>query len=772
MYASVNRNDRLLPRIRILDMSKQIAEFPGAGAVGPEDYYLVQQGPIDTPLTRITHEDMTFPLVRKDTLGKANGTAELGSDARLKSSQVPTGLTAGLTIVDEWNASTNTPTLASGVGTDGDLYIVTTAGTTTLDGESVWFNRDQLFFANGAWHRSPAIADPLTLPEATIDELTSTIVNAGTAIVAGGTTTSSIIPNFVKTWQDPDGNAAGGITDTGRFVWETVELAGDVMIRPKLVPGYSDVWEDKAGNVAVGIRDTGELEVDTAIIAGSTRRARSLIIGNVETWEDGDGNVAGLVDETGSLEFYSARITNLTVTNLVSGESSGSVSQLTPDVENLAMDPQGNVASVLDLAGITDLVPRHNIITRGQLQTARPTLLHSTTPPVTAPDASLASGTTIATLWSFRLPFDYVRVVFGLQVSSPTTVSFAIAPTARPNDGVNPLDGADDPVAFMDGLFNNTGAHELEPWNQNTGSTNSILLNQSSETQVWAMTYSDWAQCSSLPRSDGGQYPLLMVRAYLTGTPYAAAIVGTNVFGLTPTVYNYGREWAGYTASGDYVSSTGGFPSSGTSFGSRWAPLFIQTYSRQFGFQVFGCGDSNMAGTGDVSLLGFYRRSCLIAGRRAAVISANFNQPGSSPGIFMPNVTRILDAVRPSGVVTFPFSYNAAATEANLNLYWAQALAQAHHLMKLGGVPFWIGYPPRDGATADEDAVRKVGLSRFPAMAASGMRAIDPSVFVDAGGSPSTWVSGMTLDGTHFSPRGHAAVSSLLAPSMTEAFGL
>lgn len=44
-------------------MSKQIAEFPDAGAVGPEDYYIVQQGDVGTPLTRITHEDMTFLLV-------------------------------------------------------------------------------------------------------------------------------------------------------------------------------------------------------------------------------------------------------------------------------------------------------------------------------------------------------------------------------------------------------------------------------------------------------------------------------------------------------------------------------------------------------------------------------------------------------------------------------------------------------------------------------------------------------------------------------------
>ena len=37
-----------------------------------------------------------------------------------------------------WNASTNTPTLASGVGTQGDYYVVSVAGSTNLDGITNW----------------------------------------------------------------------------------------------------------------------------------------------------------------------------------------------------------------------------------------------------------------------------------------------------------------------------------------------------------------------------------------------------------------------------------------------------------------------------------------------------------------------------------------------------------------------------------------------------------------------------------------------------------
>ena len=37
-----------------------------------------------------------------------------------------------------WNANTNTPTLTSGVGTKGDYYVVSVAGTTDLDGNDFW----------------------------------------------------------------------------------------------------------------------------------------------------------------------------------------------------------------------------------------------------------------------------------------------------------------------------------------------------------------------------------------------------------------------------------------------------------------------------------------------------------------------------------------------------------------------------------------------------------------------------------------------------------
>jgi hypothetical protein len=58
-----------------------------------------------------------------------------------------------------WNASTNTPALASGVGTKGDYYVVSVAGATNLDGITNWGVGDWATFNGSVWQRVEGGAD-------------------------------------------------------------------------------------------------------------------------------------------------------------------------------------------------------------------------------------------------------------------------------------------------------------------------------------------------------------------------------------------------------------------------------------------------------------------------------------------------------------------------------------------------------------------------------------------------------------------------------------
>lgn len=72
----------------------------------------------------------------KNRRGVANGYASLGADGLVPSSQLP----ASGSYKGNWNASTNTPTITAGVGTNGDEYTVSVAGTQSVTGSSTAFS--------------------------------------------------------------------------------------------------------------------------------------------------------------------------------------------------------------------------------------------------------------------------------------------------------------------------------------------------------------------------------------------------------------------------------------------------------------------------------------------------------------------------------------------------------------------------------------------------------------------------------------------------------
>jgi len=63
------------------------------------------------------------------------------------------GLIGGSIYKGTWNASTNTPTLTSSVGTSGNYYIVSVAGSTNLNGITDWQVGDWAIFQGSVWQK-------------------------------------------------------------------------------------------------------------------------------------------------------------------------------------------------------------------------------------------------------------------------------------------------------------------------------------------------------------------------------------------------------------------------------------------------------------------------------------------------------------------------------------------------------------------------------------------------------------------------------------------
>ena len=89
--------------------------------------------------------------------GQPSGYPSLDTSGFIPISQLPASVQGALTYYGSWNASINTPTLTSGVGSNGALYIVSVSGTTSLDGVSLWNVGDEVVFNGTTWQRIPNI---------------------------------------------------------------------------------------------------------------------------------------------------------------------------------------------------------------------------------------------------------------------------------------------------------------------------------------------------------------------------------------------------------------------------------------------------------------------------------------------------------------------------------------------------------------------------------------------------------------------------------------
>jgi hypothetical protein len=85
--------------------------------------------------------------------GVANGVATLDGSGTVPVSQLPAAVLGALSYQGTWNASTNTPTLTSSVGTKGYYYVVSVAGSTNLNGISDWQVGDWAVYNGTAWQK-------------------------------------------------------------------------------------------------------------------------------------------------------------------------------------------------------------------------------------------------------------------------------------------------------------------------------------------------------------------------------------------------------------------------------------------------------------------------------------------------------------------------------------------------------------------------------------------------------------------------------------------
>ncbi|ATI11082.1 MULTISPECIES: hypothetical protein [Acetobacter] len=117
----------------------------GAAAESDKSAVVAEQHAADAK----TAADQAVPLLASAT----NAVAGVTSDAAAVKVMLTAALNgdAPLVYCGYWDAAKNSPQLDSGVGNEGDLYLVAVAGTTSVDGAAAWNVGDGIWFTNGHW---------------------------------------------------------------------------------------------------------------------------------------------------------------------------------------------------------------------------------------------------------------------------------------------------------------------------------------------------------------------------------------------------------------------------------------------------------------------------------------------------------------------------------------------------------------------------------------------------------------------------------------------
>ena len=183
-----------------------------------------------------------IPLIQK---GAALGVVPLNSATKIDTIYLPSG---GPVYQGTWDAFTNTPTLADGTGTAGDLYIVSVAGTQDLGSGSITFAiGDEAVYNGTIWQRVAAGAVGVTSFNTRIGAVTLTSGDVTNAL-SNGSIVNSKLANSNVTINTGTGLAGGGTVALGG----TLTLTASGILNVLGGTGVTVTTADNNATVSIG----------------------------------------------------------------------------------------------------------------------------------------------------------------------------------------------------------------------------------------------------------------------------------------------------------------------------------------------------------------------------------------------------------------------------------------------------------------------------------------------------------------------------------------
>lgn len=543
--------------------------------------------------------------------------------------------TTQLNILGGYNATTNTPTIATaGTGAGAgpnNAYVVTTAGTVSVDGIGAVSLFDYIMNAGGTkWVRLPYSS---ILGSMSQQNATAVAINGGSITV----------------------QALGVDTSSAKTVLDIATPA----------PRWSETFEDASGNVAGGLDLNGAFQFQKAIVNSGTAASHTITSGQTIGAETA-APIAGLLS------------------NILAAEEDGS----------------GNISRALTRSGSVrsytadPAYAAHNKARRSEMV--------SVSPPLNPAGCQATANTTetIRSVWTLDADFDWVRLIFVNDVASGnwSITSAAVAATSALGNYVAPTGGQGWQVV----TFNNAGAdvaHYAQGYGTVTSASNMQALAPNPVTGgAYGFYASDWVNCRSLARTDGGNFALLMASVSVTassGSPRALSMpttggpVGAGHGAYGASDWLGGRVFQSYAASGDYTSTNqAGFPapSSGGAVAGYIQPCIVQAILRNGRSVTFMMvGDSIAAGVGGYLNYGMIQKLTLgmskPLGTGLPIHLMNLcAQGGAAPESYFNSASGLISLIKPQVLIMQMWGRNGTpvAWKANANRVYGDLIIDSN----------------------------------------------------------------------------------------------
>jgi hypothetical protein len=304
-----------------------------------------------------------IPLIQK---GNAFGVVPLNGSTKIDTIYLPAG---GPVYKGTWNANTNTPTLADGTGTSGDLYIVSVAGTQNLGSGSIAFSvGDEAVYNGTIWQRIAAGVVGVTSFNTRTGDVTLQSGDVTNALSNSSITNSKLVNSDISITTGQGINTPGTTTVVPLGNTFTITNTGVTAAIAGTGVGVSAATGNVTFSIGQSVATNAAVQFASLVATTTIQATGNITGGNIAT--GGRVVATGNIETSGYLKTPNTTINNGIVT---SGNISGSYilgngSQLTGLASsNSFSNVYSNGTAVLATSGtsVLTLTPGNNQVITG-----------------------------------------------------------------------------------------------------------------------------------------------------------------------------------------------------------------------------------------------------------------------------------------------------------------------------------------------------------------------------------------------------------------------